>query len=564
MEENKIIFQMKKLKFAVMICAVLFGLWFMSGDVSAATIRQKKTSTKTNPVSYIDYSSRADGKYDMTVGVYLEDPEFKRATLNTAKGYKLTIYTEDEGVIFEKKDGYNTDSLDFRSIKVSSTVPVQPNTTFSVLFALYTDAECTTVVSGYSFIEEEFTAPAAYNISTDKNTPVSISLGESEQEIKGPAGVQETYVYYTFTLKDAATITGSVSGIGTYDIYNAIDNREYTDNCSSETAINWDLPAGTYLLIVNPSASTEDYIMKLKSTPFNWGTVNIDWGGAQFPCTVGKNIPFTVTVTGGDSSVEIFNITPSSGGAEKTSETKTTVKGNLVGREGGDHTLSVYLIANFKNFGQKEVKFSYSCKPESPSCKLTVVNNAATLNVYTENSYVEVYKDGKWSTYKPSDYNNCLKLTGLKANTQYKYRAYVTENGYTSDYNQQTFYTAHKEKPSIKSIKVSKVKTVKIPRRWVSGYYDVSGHWRSGYYTKPYTKTTYKLTVTLKKNPPKGASTYVVINDQFFNAKGKKYTLTDSYIGKPGKKVKVNVRFGRDKGYGALGNAVSKKVTVKK
>lgn len=141
MEENKIIFQMKKLKFAVMICTLLFGLWFMSGDVSATTIRQEKTSTKTNPVSYIDYSSRADGKYDMTVGVYLDSLDFKRATLSTAKGYKVTIYTEDEGVIFEKKDGYNTDSLDFRSIKVSSTVPVQPKTKFSVLFALYTDAE---------------------------------------------------------------------------------------------------------------------------------------------------------------------------------------------------------------------------------------------------------------------------------------------------------------------------------------------------------------------------------------------------------------------------------------
>ena len=69
--------------------------------------------------------------------------------------------------------------------------------------------------------------------------------------------------------------------------------------------------------------------------------------------------------------------------------------------------------------------------------------------------------------------------------------------------------------------------------------------------------------MTLKKNPPKGASTYVVINGKFFRAKGKKYTLTDSYIGKRGKKVKVSVRFGRDKGYGGLGNAVSKKVKVK-
>lgn len=79
--------------------------------------------------------------------------------------------------------------------------------------------------------------------------------------------------------------------------------------------------------------------------------------------------------------MEIYNITPSSGRVEKNSETTTTVKGKLVGREGGDHTLTVYLTAKYKNFGYKEVKYSYSCKPESPSCKLTVVNNVATLNV---------------------------------------------------------------------------------------------------------------------------------------------------------------------------------------
>lgn len=374
--------------------------------------------------------------------------------------------------------------------------------------------------------------------------------------------MQGNYVYYTFTLKDAATVTGSISGIGTCYLYDELGNREYTDRCSSETEIEWELPAGTYLFEGSPLSSSE-YSLKLKSTPFNWGTVNIQWG-TKFPCTVNKNIPYTVTVTGGDSSVEIFRIAASSGGVENTSETKTTVKGNLVGREGGNHTLSVYLTANYKNFGYKEVKYSYSCKPEQPSCKLTVVNNAATLNVYTKNSYVDVYKDGKWKTYKVSDYKYCLKLKGLKANTKYKYRAYMTENGYKSDYNQQTFYTAHKAKPSIKSIKVSKIKTVKYPREWHGGYYDGGGNWHSGYYTPAYTMTHYKLTVTLKKNPPKGTSTYVVINDQFVMGKGKKYTVTGKYKGKPGKKIKVYVRFGRNKGYGGLGKAVSKKVTVKK
>ncbi|MGN0155073.1 MAG: hypothetical protein ACI4A3_11545 [Lachnospiraceae bacterium] len=562
MEQSKVLMQMKKLKLSVMLCMVLFGLWFMSGEVFAATIRQTKTATKANPVDYIDYSSRADGKYDMTVGVYLDSTPFPRSVLSGANGYKVTVYTDDAGVIFEKKDSYNDDSLDYRSIKVSSTAPIQPGTKFSVLFVLYTDTECTEVVSGYSFIEEEFTAPAAYNISTDKNAPVSISVGESVQEIKGPANVQGNYVYYTFTLQDAATLTGSISGIGTYYLYNELGDQKYTDRCSSETAIEWELPAGTYLLKGSP-LSTSEYSLKLKSTPFNWGTVSIDWGGTQFPASSGKSIPYTVTLTGGDSSVEIYSVLYSSGGGEQTSKEQTVVKGNILLKEAGDHTLTVYLTANYKNFGNKEVKFSYSCKPAPPSCELTVANNAATLNVYTKDSYVDVYKDGKWQTYKASDYNYCLKLKSLKANTQYKYRAYVTENGYTSDYNQETFYTAHKAKPSIKSIKVSNVKTVKYPREWHSGYYDGGGNWHAGYYTPAYTMIHYKLTVTLKKNPPKGASTYVVINDQFVKAKGKKYTVTGKYKGKIGQKIKVTVRFGRNKGYGGLGKYVSKKVTVK-
>lgn len=274
MEQSKVLMHMKKLKLSVMLCTVLLGLWFMSGEVFAATIRQTKTSTKENPVSYIDYSSRADGKYDMTVGVYLDDPDFKRSVLQKVEKYKVTIYT---------------------------------------------DTECTEVVSGYSFIKEEFTAPAA-GISTDKKAPVSISLGTSQQEIKGPAGVQGN-VYYTFTLKDAATVTGSISGIGTYFLYNENDTQKYTDRCSSETKIQWELPA--------------------------------------------------------------------------------------------------------------------------------------------------------------------------------------------------------------------------------------------------YTMTSYKLTVTLKKNPPKGASTYVVINDQYLRAKGKTYTVTGKFKGKPGQKEKVTVRFGRNKGYGGLGKYVSKQVTIR-
>ena len=44
--------------------------------------------------------------------------------------------------------------------------------------------------------------------------------------------------------------------------------------------------------------------------------------------------------------------------------------------------------------------------------------------------------------------------------------------------------------------------------------------------------------------------------------KGKKYSVTGKYKGKPGQKIKVYVRYGRNKGYGGLGKAVSKKVKI--
>lgn len=267
-------------------------------------------------------------------------------------------------------------------------------------------------------------------------------------------------------------------------------------------------------------------------------------------------------MAGGDSSVQISDVRSSSGGCDTISDEKTTVKGILVDREGGDHTLSVFLEAANDGYGQKEEKFSYSIKPVPPSCSLIVTENAAAVAA-ADDCNIEVYKNGKWTTYKASDYEYNLRIKGLKANTKYKYRAYVEENGYKSDYNQAVFYTAHKEKPSIRSVRASDIKTRSYPKEWHSGYYDGGGIWHDGYYTPAYTMTYYKLTVTLAKNPPKGASTYVVINDQYLRAKGRTYTVEGSYKGRPGETEKVYVRFGRDKGYGGLGKYASAKVIVK-
>ena len=50
---------------------------------------------------------------------------------------------------------------------------------FAVMVCLYIDEECTTSAVG-EFTTAEFTAPAAYNISTDKKAPVSIVIGAQD------------------------------------------------------------------------------------------------------------------------------------------------------------------------------------------------------------------------------------------------------------------------------------------------------------------------------------------------------------------------------------------------
>lgn len=567
MEESKTIFQMKKLKFAVIICAVLFGLWIMRGNVSAATIRQDKKVTTSNPVYYIDYSLRADGNYDMNVSISLAKDTYTQGFLNKIKGYRMIISTEDK-VISEQKTSYSYNSLESTPY-VLATEPIQPNTTFYVTIKLYSDAECNTLLTDYEYTSAEFTAPEVYKISTDKNAPVSISLGQEEQEIKGPAGVQGGAVYYTFTLKDAATITGSISGMGRSFLYNKNGNEVYRENGASE--INWELPEGTYVFTGTPSGN-EKYSLKLKSTSFNWGNVNVQWGVSEFPCPAGK-LPYTVTVTGGDSRVEIYEIKPSSGSKNITSEDKMVATGNITAGKVGENSLTVVLSTS-GNFGYKKWTFPYSLKPETPAYNvydLTVSGNLATVKVNCDNSYVEIYKNGKWeavNTSGQSAYNDVV-IKGLKANTQYKFRVYVMENGYKSTpSNEVYFYTAHSAKPSIKSVKVSKVKAKKYPKEWHSGHFDAGGNWHPGYYTPAYTLTSYKLTVTLKKTPPKGASTYVAISNhygelKYCKAKGKKYVVSGSYKGKPGQKIKVNVCYGRNSTYGGLGKSVSKKVTIK-
>lgn len=134
--------------------------------------------------------SGTDGKYDMKVKISLSKGTYTQTELNKIKGYRLFILTK-------KGDVYSTQTASFtydsraESPYVLVTKPMTPGATFGVLVCLYSDETCETLADISDYSNAQFTAPATYNISTDKNAPVSISLGNSVKEIKGPQMCRE-------------------------------------------------------------------------------------------------------------------------------------------------------------------------------------------------------------------------------------------------------------------------------------------------------------------------------------------------------------------------------------
>lgn len=144
----------------------------------------------------------------------------------------------------------------------------------------------------------------------------------------------------------------------------------------------------------------------------------------------------------------------------------------------------------------------------------------------------------------------------LKANTNYQFK--FVESAQRADGTwvegtplYKTIRTQRKEKPAIRSVKVSKVK---VRYKWK--YLTYVG-WRKWWYTD------FRVTVTLKKKLPAGQKLY--INGRQASGKGKKYSMYFSLNGKKkGKSYTLSIQpYGRKGDAEMFGTSMKKKIRIR-
>ena len=144
----------------------------------------------------------------------------------------------------------------------------------------------------------------------------------------------------------------------------------------------------------------------------------------------------------------------------------------------------------------------------------------------------------------------------LKANTNYQFK--FVESAQKADGTwvegnplYKTIRTQRKEKPAIRSVKVSKVK---VRYKWK--YLTYVG-WRKWWYTD------FRVTVTLKKKLPAGQKLY--INGRQASGKGKKYSMYFSLNGKKkGKSYTLTIQpYGRKGDAEMFGTSMKKKIRIR-
>lgn len=144
----------------------------------------------------------------------------------------------------------------------------------------------------------------------------------------------------------------------------------------------------------------------------------------------------------------------------------------------------------------------------------------------------------------------------LKANTNYQFK--FVESAQRADGTwvegnplYKTIRTQRKEKPAIRSVKVSKVR---VRYKWK--YLTYVG-WRKWWYTD------FRVTVTLKKKLPAGQKLY--INGRQASGKGKKYSMYFSLNGKKkGKSYTLSIQpYGRKGDAEMFGTSMKKKIRIR-
>lgn len=394
------------------------------------------------------------------------------------------------------------------------------------------------------------------NYSTDEDHPTVLEFERANSVTIDDS--TKTNTYYTFSLEKDSNV---------YFEHTNLSRLELTGSgcyvSQTESGKKYTLTAGKYYLKAKaPMGKT--YTLKVTKTPFNWGTLKVNWNPSNLtaPC----NIPISVSLSGAEEGVHINQ-------AGGLSFNDNEASGTISQRYAGYYTFAVQLTySGFTNgIGSHIEEFEYAVKPAAPVLALanitTGTKGITAKDASGSSVCIQIYEGGKWVT--KSSQNNYVG--GLKPDTLYKVRliAYENESGkptlWSSPSREYSVYTATTKKPQIKSAKAYGFKKKYKKKYWVSGYWDRGRRmWISGHYAGGYTYTSYKLKVTLKNKVPGKGTQYVVINGQRCKVKGKTYVVNGTYKGKrKKKKITVKAYALKSNVYGGAGSVGSKKVTIK-
>ena len=406
------------------------------------------------------------------------------------------------------------------------------------------------------------------NVSCDADHPAGYVMGT---EARGPLYRQNggfAKQYYTFTLAEAATVTGTYTA---EDGWMEIEQGTgYRQRIFPGDAISIKMAAGTYSICVRGATSNaqkyagKEYVFCLNAANYNWGNVQVNWNVENLtaPC----DIPFEVTLSG-------------------TTETKLdqtsamTWSGTIHQDKPGYYTFEVPLNAD--SLGKKTLEYSYVVKPQKENLlksRIQTTKNAIcianTTNYNNTLVKIQILENGNWVTKNTTfdSKSGVTRLSGLKADSKYTIRLVNCYNDgvnpavYSDPSKQITVYTASNKKPAVKSIKVYGFKKFYVKKKWYPGYWNTLNKWVSGQYQGGYYGMSYKIKVTLKDNLRRKGIKYIYINGVKCKVKknGKTYVATASYRGTAKKKkVFVYVCTAKDATYGGLSPSTKKFVKTK-
>ena len=265
---------------------------------------------------------------------------------------------------------------------------------------------------------------------------------------------------------------------------------------------------------------------------------------------------------------------------------KTLTFKYLCNDQNGNDTVSVVAYdIGYRNEGWTKYELALGVKPSKPEFTDSMVTSTHNMielncrNMVDTRAYLraEIKNGKKWvkkldeQVIVNGNTGTTHYIKGLKENTEYTVRVqYYTKVGdreIKSEYTTLKVKTGVKTKPSIKSVKLSNVKSQKtwVDGHWVNG--TVKDVWVKGHYD--YYKT-FKVTVVLSKAAPSGVIGLAMTNDAETNGKPQfvkvgKDKKTFVFSGSAaGKNLKVSFQFYSDakyKGYSPVSS--SKTVQVK-